>query len=257
VAIAYAIVSAARSTPPTDAQLEELGRPEPPKPLVVARDGLVGWWRFDEMKGTRTADSSGNELDGDLKGGPAWVAGKLGGALSFDGEDDNLPVWMGKYIQITDSFTVAFWANPAAERNVTPEEKTGASGTGGQRYLLYPSHGGMYGMGPGHTGAGVSVGTNGISVFEHADNHLPSLLVHNTAVSGWTHVAVVFSNKEPKLYVNGQFAKTGFASTMIVHPSLWVGGEAKYGAYKGGVDDLRLYNRALTAAEVAGLHRGR
>ena len=53
-------------------------------------NGLVGWWKFDEGSGTVAYDSSGNGHDGNLTNGPTWVAGKIGGALSFDGVNDHV-----------------------------------------------------------------------------------------------------------------------------------------------------------------------
>jgi len=47
--------------------------------------GLVGHWKFDEVSGTTATDSSGNNNAGTLTNGPTWTAGKIGGALSFDG----------------------------------------------------------------------------------------------------------------------------------------------------------------------------
>ena len=51
-------------------------------------EGLVGWWKFNEVDGNISYDSSGNGNDGNLTNGPTWVDGKIGGALSFDGIDD-------------------------------------------------------------------------------------------------------------------------------------------------------------------------
>ena len=53
----------------------------------VVKADLVGWWRLDEGAGTTAFDSSGNGRDGTLNGDPQWVAGYLGGALEFDGDD--------------------------------------------------------------------------------------------------------------------------------------------------------------------------
>ncbi|MCP4263229.1 MAG: LamG domain-containing protein [Planctomycetes bacterium] len=52
-----------------------------------AKAELVGWWRLDDGSGTTAVDSSGNGNDGTFTGDPKWVAGKVGGALSFDGGD--------------------------------------------------------------------------------------------------------------------------------------------------------------------------
>ena len=75
----------------------------------------------------------------------------------------------------------------------------------GQRYAIAPQHGGDV----DYAGAGVSVGTNGISVYEHATDYMPSTLVYDTPISGWTHVAVVYNNGQPNLYINGTWVRTG------------------------------------------------
>ena len=57
--------------------------------LTSAADAdLVGLWRFDETSGTIAHDGSGNGHDGTLIGNPKWTAGRIGGALDFDGSDD-------------------------------------------------------------------------------------------------------------------------------------------------------------------------
>src|SRR5450759_5951714 len=77
------------------------------------------------------------------------------------------------------------------------------------------------------TGAGrmarlvsVCVGTNGISVMEHAYNYLPSMLSYTNSINGWVHVAVVYSNKQPVLYVNGVNVRTGITSSPVSYTHL-------------------------------------
>ena len=53
----------------------------------AAQADLVGWWRLDDGAGTTAADSSSGGNDGTFVGSPQWTAGKVGGALSFDGGD--------------------------------------------------------------------------------------------------------------------------------------------------------------------------
>ena len=127
------------------------------------------------------------------------------------------------YSTITDTFTMAFWAYPTATRPTTTEESSGVSGTE-QSYAIFPSHGeGWYGT--GHAAAGVSVGTNGISVFEHSSSYLPSLLVYDTTLSDWSFITVVYINKKPSLYLDGNLVRTSpFTSAYIIHPGrMWEG----------------------------------
>jgi hypothetical protein len=104
-------------------------------------------------------------------------------------------------------------------------------------------------------GSGVSVGTNGISVFEHAPSYLPSLLVYNATITGWTHIAVVYSNRQPTLYVNGVAVQTGLTSARSSSPSTLLGEDGSgYGYYSGLLDEVSIYNRALSATDIQAIY---
>ncbi len=213
--------------------------------------GLVAWWRLDGGSGTSTADSTGGGRGGTLEGGVEWQAGLFGRALFFDGRSG----WVrmnGDFAQVRNAFTIALWANPTATRKETPEAYEGGVGTKDQRYAVFPCHGEKYGE--GHAGVGLSIGKNGVTVFEHASSYLPPVLVHNGRIEGWTHVAVAYVNREPTLYIDGKKVKTGKRSGKDVHPSGDLGDDGeKYGFYAGGLDDVRVYDRALSDDEMAAL----
>ncbi len=168
-----------------------------------------------------------------------------GAALSFNGTNQWVQVGSGLFPDVTNNFTMEFWANPSAARAQTDEVNTGTPGTA-QRYAIFPDEGQLAYGGGNAAGAGVSVGTNGISVVEHANGYLASLLVYNHAISGWTHIAVVYSNAQPQLYVNGNLVRTGLASTYAVYPSANMGeGGFGYGYYQGVLDEVRVWKVAL------------
>ncbi len=99
---------------------------------------------------------------------------------------------------------------------------------------------------------GVSVGTNGVSVYEHGDSYIPALLVWQSpsAITDWIHVAIVYQNKQPKLYINGQLVKTGLLSSkQFVYPSFNFTGYA-YGTYQGYVDEMRIWKEARTQQQI-------
>jgi PKD repeat protein len=210
---------------------------------------LAAHWKFDEGSGTIAADSSGFGNTGTVVNGATWSAGVHGGGLQFDGVDDHVSSGIAAFQPITNTFTIGFWANPGATRDSTAQATSGVTGFA-QRYAIFPTYGDAYGA--GHAGAGISVGTNGVSVFEHAGNYLPSPLVHDVALSGWTHIAVVYSNRRPTLYINGSLARVGLTSSKIVHPGCFIGGPS-YGNYAGGLDDVRIYSYALSASELSAL----
>jgi hypothetical protein len=122
-----------------------------------------------------------------------------------------------------------------------------------QRFAVFPDRGDLS-YGPGHVGAGVSVGRNGISVFESGSNYFPTPLVYSNAISGWTHVALVYNNRRPRLYVNGVLARTGLISPApFIHASAGLGGSIHgigFGNFAGQLDEVRIWNTALSEAQI-------
>lgn len=214
--------------------------------------GLVANWKFDEGSGTAASDATGNGSAGTLQGGASWVAGVVGsGALNLNGTTGYVGVASSSALtSVSNNFTISFWASPRSVHEIDPEGTTGIAGVSGQRYAFGPTNTGN----SGEAGAGVSVGTNGVSVYEHGPGYMPATLVYQNTLSGWTHVAVVYQNRQPSLYVNGQLVRTGFTSPMAtVRAYPWNLGGNSYGYFDGLLDDVRVYNRVLTAGEVGAL----
>src|SRR5437868_12617394 len=96
-------------------------------------------------------------------------------ALSFNGTNQYVSVGSGFFPFVTNSFTIEFWASPTAARAQTAEGTSGRAGTSNQRYAVFPDHG-AFTYSTNDSGVGVSVGTNGIAVFEHSSDYMPSPL---------------------------------------------------------------------------------
>ncbi len=204
--------------------------------------GIAGWWR-----GEGDARDSAATNHGVGTGGVSYEPGKVGQAIRFDGATGAVELPGGAAGRIADTFTIEFWAFPEASRETTAETNSGCAGLSGQRYALYPGHGGDT-----SAGVGVSVGVNGVSVFEHGGGYLPSVLVHDMEVTGWTHIAVVYEERRPRLYVNGAMVRTGVESGRgSVHPMFSFSGP--YGYYAGWLDEVGVYDRALSEEEIAGI----
>ena len=159
------------------------------------------------------------------------------------------------FSNLINNFTIEFWVRPEGNRAETVESANAVEGTAGQLYAIYPTQGG-FNYGDGHLGTGVSVGTNGISVFFHGNGILTSALVYSTNLTGWHHVAVVVEGARPLLYVDGTLARVGLGLDQIVHPSADVStsntSSGNYGPFPGSVSDLRVWNYARLQSEVAG-----
>ena len=155
-----------------------------------------------------------------------------------------------------------FWGKPGKEISLTPQTINPAIyGLGtNQAYAVYPT----WVEAPG-AGAGISLGTNAIQVFEHSANYLPSVLSHVRTISSsqFTHIALVYeinnANEGPKLYVNGRYVAIGMASGRTVYPSTaFFGGPPtdfkSWTPFKGQMDEIQVYNRPLSASEIQNVY---
>lgn len=152
----------------------------------------------------------------------------------------------------TNSFTLAFWVKPEAETDLPAESHKGTAGVNARRNeIILPTHGSEFGDGRRHAGVGVAVGRNGVAVFEHAANHFPAVLVHPANISDWTHVAVVYREGQPSLYLNGRLVRQSRPSGLTVHPGRLPqsGATSFVGHWRGA----SVIPRALSESELAEL----
>ncbi len=192
------------------------------------------------------------------------IAGASGFGLEFDGRNDRVQLPLNAFPVVSNNFTIELWANPAANRSETAETNSGVSGFSIaprqlQRFAVFPDRGDLA-YGPTHASAGISIGRNGVSAYEHSTNasqaslHLPSRLVYSNALSGWTHVALVYSNRRPRLYINGVLERSSSVQSLFpfVHASGSLGGSSQgdFGHFDGQIDEVRIWNAALTADQI-------
>src|SRR6185436_11166996 len=124
-------------------------------------------------------------------------------ALHFDGANDLLTLAAPP---AQDSFCIIMVARTALGHEVDAQGASGVGGVSGQHYLLGATHGGDF-----NAGAGLSAGTNGVSVYEHGANYMPALAVYEGAV-GTVLISINYSNKQPFLYLQGNLARAGVSS---------------------------------------------
>jgi hypothetical protein len=142
-------------------------------------------------------------------------------------------------------FTIACWVNPATDTTLSKEANRGISGMSDARNELMPAaHGNSLVPAGGHAGVGVSVGRNGVVIAEHGGGYFAPVLSHPAAIHGWTHVAVVYQNQGPILYLNGKPARSGLKGPMRPKPSPFGG------SFVGGIRDARVIGEALDEAAI-------
>lgn len=147
-------------------------------------------------------------------------------------------------------FTFELRVSPSQTIELKTQNLYGVAGFSYQHYAVSPLHGYSNWGSNNHAGVGLSVGTNGISVYQHSSNLLSPLLTWHGSVTANTHVAVVFNDNQPSLYVNGVLVATGLQSNRELHPPTELGGIG-WGYFDGSVADFIVWNEALTAAGVS------
>ena len=212
-----------------------------------AGSGLVAHYTFDEGSGTTAGDSSGNGNTGTLTNGPTWTTGKVGsGAVSFDGTNDVISITDVPTLNFgaSGSFSVSFWTKP---NEVTGNfiAKIASSLADGWRF--YRFSGTLFRFFVRETGG---------------DDTSTGVIATMTA-GKWTHVVGVVNraNNTMYLYFDGVSVGTptnisGVGDLSTTGTNLHIGSyRVASGDYvNGSLDDVRIYNRALTPAEINELY---
>ncbi|MCI0590883.1 MAG: PKD domain-containing protein, partial [Gammaproteobacteria bacterium] len=210
--------------------------------------GLVAAYTFEEKNGTTVVDASGKGNNGTISGATRINQGRFGKALSFDGNGNVVTVNDAASLDLTTGMTIEAWVypiNPSA--NWTPWHpvvmKAGSTNTNGSTYgaaayVLYAS--------TDTDQAATGVFTNG-SWLEYLKEG-PTL-----ATNTWTHIAGTYNGTTQRLYINGEeVANSPLTDPIQVSDGvLYIGGTPFWGEFfRGYIDEIRVYNRALTAAEI-------
>ncbi|MCF6149578.1 MAG: hypothetical protein E3K37_13075 [Candidatus Kuenenia sp.] len=188
-------------------------------------------YQFEEGSGTVAGDSSGNGYDGTINGNAAWTTGENGngGGLSFDGVDDYVDVGD---MDLTEVFTLAAWINIS---NLT---KGMIIGKTYQTYQLF-------------------VTESGNILFQRNSG---TALNYNAGlgINTWHHVAVTFDTANGmSLYLDGSLVDTNSDTSITaandVSTKIGATGATAKNFFNGIIDEVCIYNRALSSQEVQNL----
>ncbi len=192
--------------------------------------GLVAAYAFDDGSGTAAADASGNGHTGAISGA-AWATGRHGGGLFFDGSNDYVALGaLGTFYNA--GFTLEAWVQKSSAK-----KDVGVLGTwAGNGPMLWVDH-----------VAGHNYLTLGGSFSSYLDSG------QSPAAGQWQHLAATFDGATARYYIDGAEVASRAFSGSVGSSNTW-----RVGAYGGSpgnfldgfVDDVRVYNRALTAGEI-------
>jgi hypothetical protein len=218
--------------------------------------GLVLALGFEETSGNPVVDSSPAPMSGTISGATRVAAGRIGRALLFDGVNDWVTVTdtTGSKLDLTTGMTVEAWVNPTAASGWTTVvmKERGSAGEGLLAYGLYGRDGAP--RSGGTVGPAGYLRTNPVATTTDRGARGTAAIPLNT----WTHLATTYDGTSLRVYVNGVLAGTtaGSGSINVANGALRIGGNnsAPLGQgefYKGLIDEVRIYNRALSASEIA------
>ena len=207
---------------------------------------LVGNWKFDDGAGNTAIDKSGNGNDGTLIGGPTWIAGTIGsGALSFDGSDDMVEVPDAASLDLPEALTIAAWVNLSDLSTYYFVVHKGPSGTAGNNY-------------PGNFALRTAPNSGTLQLL-HQTGEGQTFATYNSdspiAAGQWYHVAATLvAGGQVNFYIDGAPAGTANQSEtfgVLNDISVKIGGRTdSYSFWNGAIDDVQIYNHALTAEEI-------
>ena len=210
--------------------------------IQITDPNLVAWWKLDEGTGSAALDWSGHNNHGTLMGDPQWVAGYDGDALDLDGNDDHV---LSSVISLpTSAFTIAFWFNSATALN---------AGSPRADFIYWQSvsrpHMSFNKSGNGEIGLWPNIG---------GDFDGPETMTTSWSAGAWYHIAGTFDGTNFRIHVNGNTERS------VSHPGehnattgLFIGCTSSNATnFNGMIDDVRIYNYALSDAEIKQAMRG-
>ena len=199
--------------------------------------GVVGYWHLDEATSTNAYDASGNTNTGTFVNNPTWQSVlncRAGSCLSFDGTNDYVNVPSASMLNFTSDgvFSISFWVNPTTlasswRRGIIVQEDYLNSG-----YRIGFANGGQPMFWTTQSGGSLQLSSS-----------------QNLTVSTWNHLVITFDNQQAYIYLNGVQTSSSTGAYVAGSNPIRLGYPVSEW-FSGLLDDIRYYNRALTATEI-------
>ena len=195
--------------------------------------GLVGYWPCDEMQGGTVSDQSGHGHDGIFRGNAQWTDGRIGGALDLDGQGSYVLIEDEAALNLKSEITVACWVNI---RSVTSDWMP---------FITKRNDSWRLSTGPDRD-ASFHLGLNNQPSGARVTTQWPG------TVGEWHHVTATYGSQTMRLYVDGKLWATEYYAGGITtnNSPVTIGANLPNLYYDGFIDDIRVYNHALSAADV-------
>ena len=227
-------------------------------PSSTPAQGMVSWWEAEGNAGDRIGAN-----DGVLENGTSFGPGVRGRGFLFDGVDDYVEITGAPSLDL-QSFTVDCWifidpAQSSQEFNIFVSKNDGSS-AGGGFFLAHDDRN----LPPGVLGAEPGETTNSLRfmVFESHSVMSRTFLTDAFPVAGFYHLAGAFDGSMARLFLNGALVATGGAIDSVAFNQFNLRFGASYANevygiddhFEGTIDEVRIFNRALSANEIQAMH---
>jgi len=211
--------------------------------------GIVGWWKLDDASGSTATDSSGQNNSGSITGTISWTTGHLNGALTFNGSNTAVNVGTPSILNLTHVGTLTCWVK---------YDNTAAAGS--SKWPMIAGNGDWTNDLNGYMFALNSAAGNEGQVIFQILNATTGIFVVSTTKYGdnaWHHICGTWDGTNLTLYVDGiSVGTTPQTNDAVSGVNPFVMGRNALQAdsfFNGLIDDVRVYNRALSSTEVASL----
>ncbi|MCX9082413.1 MAG: carboxypeptidase regulatory-like domain-containing protein [Candidatus Methanoperedens sp.] len=211
-------------------------------------DSLAGYWRFDNESGENSTffrdwSNHGNNATCILPSCPTIKPGKFGNALDFDGTNDYIVAGNGSSLDLTGSITVEAWVKPGRLETAYLVKKATRDSTDGYELSLSKATGKAY-----------------FRVNQKTSHDTYKLFSNSSyPVDGntWVHLAGVFNGSHVQVYFNGKLENSmpGPANISSNTDNLRIGGPDDSRYFKGTIDEVIIWNRALSPEEINASYR--
>jgi hypothetical protein len=196
--------------------------------------GLVAYYNFDELAGTMAGDTSGNANHGTVQGGASWTTGRVGGGLLFAGSGQRVLVPHSASLNLTTQISISAWVTASSLPQWAGIIMKSSDGNWNDGYGLYHQN-----VAPTLCG--------------YANNYFfTSACGAFTAGAAFHHVVLTYDAVNMIFYVDGVSVGVLPTSTAIgtTTAALVIGQSAGGFGWDGKVDEVRIFNRALSLGEV-------
>ncbi len=217
--------------------------------------GLAGYWKLDEGSGTSAGDSSTSGTTGTLTNGPTWATGRIGGAVTFDGTNDYIQTSVYTPYQFADqTFTVAGWFKTTSTIDPTYIIAQGGC-TGGWLVRMSGATGSLTAAlrGAGSCGSVPAIRTTASTGLNDGSwHHFAAVVTTSTTTA---------SANTMTLYIDGALNQGSLTqdATVYLPVNSWIVLASRDGGldqpFQGSLDEMRVYNRGLSADEISQLYR--